>query len=185
MLPKTLSFKLPLSLAAPRPALLLIGLSLLSFFIPFFLAGPQSVVGTIVNASLFLAVIFLPKKLILPLIVLPSLGVLGRGVIFGPLTMFLVYFLPFIWLGNLALILVFKKLYLRFHFLLAASLAASAKFLFLFIIAHVYFELSLAPQIFLQMMGLNQFLTALAGGLMAWFIFNFYDKQHSGHKRTA
>jgi len=185
MFQKTSAISLPLGLDAAIRTALFIGLSFLSFSIPFSLGHPQWLVGTIVNACLFLGVIFLPKKFILPLIIFPSLGVLARGVIFGPLTTFLIYFLPFIWLGNLALIFVFKKLFSRLNYLPSAFFAAAAKFLFLFIIADVYFEFSLVPKVFLQLMGLNQFLTALAGGIISWLIFKSYAKRDSGNKKTA
>ncbi len=185
MFQKTSSLNLPVSLSAPIPILIFIGLSLLSFSIPFSLGHPQSLVGTIVNACLFLTAIFLPRKFILPLIILPSLGVLSRGIIFGPLTMLLVYFLLFIWLANLVLILVFKKFFSHLNYFFSIFLAATAKSLFLFTIASVYFQLSLAPKIFVQLMGLNQFFTALAGGIISWIIFSFYEKYNPRNKRTA
>lgn len=181
----SLFLNLPISLAASVQFVLFIGLSLLSFSVPFFLGHPQWLVGTTINACLFLGAIFLPKKFILPLIIFPSLGVLSRGIIFGPLTMFLVYFLPFIWLANLALILVFKKVFPHLNYFFSVFLAAAAKFLFLFIVANVYFEFALVPKIFLQLMGINQFLTALAGGIISRIIFNFYAKFYSGNKRTS
>ncbi len=185
MLQKTSSLNLPISLPAPIPISVFIGLSFLSFSIPFSLSHPQWLVGTIVNACLFLTAIFLPRKFILPLIIFPSLGVLSRGIIFGPLTMFLVYFLPFIWLANLVIILVFKKLFSHLNYLLSVFFAVTAKSLFLFTIANIYFKLSLAPKIFLQLMGLNQFFTALAGGTISWIIFNFYEKHKLRNKRTT
>jgi hypothetical protein len=142
-------------------------------------------VGIIVNACLFLAAIFLPGKLVLPLIILPSLGVLSRGIIFGPLTMSLVYFLPFIWLSNLVLLLVFKNFFFRFNSFFSILIAASVKFLFLFLIANIFFKFVFVPKIFLQLMGVNQFLTALAGGLIFWIIFNFYAKHHLRNKRIT
>jgi len=184
MFQKTSSLNLPVSLSAPIPILIFIGLSSLSFSAPFSLGHPQWLVGAIVNTCLFLTAIFLPKKFVLPLIIFPSLGVLSRGIIFGPLTMFLVYFLPFIWLANLVLISVFKKLFLYLNYFFSVFLAATAKFLFLFMVANIYFELSLAPKIFLQLMGINQLLTALAGGAISWTIFNLYAKHNSRNKRT-
>ncbi|MFH1714170.1 MAG: hypothetical protein ABH831_01065 [Candidatus Nealsonbacteria bacterium] len=184
MFQKTSLLNLSVSLSAPIPILLFTGLSFLSFSIPFFVGHPQWLVGAIVNASLFLAAIFLPKKFILPLIILPSLGVLSRGIIFGPLSMFLVYLLPFIWLANLIMILTFKKLLPHLNYLFSVILAATAKFIFLFIIANVYFELSIVPKIFLQLMGVNQFLTALAGGIISLIIFNFYGRNISRGKKT-
>jgi len=185
MFSKTSSLNLPISLSIPISTLIFIGLSLLSFSISFSLGHPQWLIGTIVNACLFLSVIFLPRKFILPLMILPSLGVLSRGIIFGPFTIFLVYFLPFIWLSNLFLILVFKKFFSYLNYFSSVLIAATAKFLFLFISANLYFKFSLIPKVFLQLMGINQFLTALAGGIISWVIFNFYAKHNSGNKRTA
>jgi len=146
---------------------------------------PQWLIGTAVNACLFLAIIFLPKKFILPLIALPSLGVLSRGIIFGPFTIFLAYFLPFIWLSNFILIKVFEKLFSRLNYFSAVLIAAMAKFLFLIIVASICFNFSLVPKVFLQLMGINQLLTALAGGVISWLIFNFYEKNNSGNGRIA
>lgn len=185
MFQKTSSFNLPVSLPTSIPILVFIGLSLLSFSIPFSLSHPQWLVGTIVNACLFLTAIFLPKKFILPLIIFPSLGVLSRGIIFGPLTIILVYFLPFIWLANLALILVFKKLFSHLNYFFSVFFAVTAKSLFLFTIANIYFEFSLAPKIFVQLMGLNQLFTALAGGTISWIIFSFYEKYNFRNKKIA
>lgn len=185
MFQKTSSLNLPVSLSVPIPILVFIGLSCLSFSTPFSLGHPQWLVGTIVNTCLFLAAIFLPRKFVLPLIIFPSLGVLSRGIIFGSFTMFLAYFLPFIWLANLVLILVFKKLFSHLNYFSSVFFAATAKFLFLFIVANIYFEFSLVPKIFLQLMGINQFFTAFVGGTISWIIFNFYAKYNSENKRTA
>jgi len=182
---------LSLPLINSTEKLVFTGLSFLSFIVPFSLGHPQWLVGTIINASLFLAAIFLPKKFFVPLIILPSLGVLGRGIIFGPFTSFLIYFLPFIWLGNLILILFFKRLYKKFdkklylNYFLSVFCAAAVKFLFLMAIANLYFKFHLVPAVFLQAMGINQLLTALAGGIIAWIIFNIYGEYHARNRRTA
>jgi hypothetical protein len=185
MFQKTSSLNLPLTLPAFLSTSVFISLSLLSFLVPFLLGHPQWLVGTTVNACLFLAAIFLPRKFILPLIVFPSFGVLFCGMIFGPFTVFLAYFLPFLWLANLALIIVFKNLFPRLNYLSSVFLSAAVKSLLLFMIANVYFNFSIVPQAFLQLMGISQFFTALAGGAISWIIFNFYAKRDSGNKRTA
>ena len=149
-------------------------ISILSFCVPFTLGQPQWLVGTIVNACLFLGAIYLPKKYFILLAILPSLGILSRGLIFGQLTIFLVYFLPFIWLGNLILMIVFSRLIrankpMSFFYGVAGS--ALAKFLFLFILANIYFNLEIVPELFLTAMGLNQLATALTGGIIAFIVF--------------
>jgi len=186
MFQKTSIINLPIEDTAANLAF--VGLSVLSFIVPFSLGHSQWLVGTIINASLFLAAIFLPKKFFVPLIILPSLGVLGRGIIFGPFTLFLIYFLPFIWFGNLILILFFKMLYKKssdFNYFLCVFCAAAVKFLFLMAIASLYFKFHLVPAVFLQAMGINQLLTALTGGIIAWIIFNIYGEYHVRNQRTA
>lgn len=185
MLSKSLSLNAPVSLSATAEILIFAGLSAAAFGIPFSLGQPQWLVGTAVNGFLFLAAIFLPKKFILPLVIFPGLGVLSRGLIFGPLTMFLVYFLPFIWLGNLALILVFKILFSRVNYFFAIVFSAMAKFLLLFAAVNICFSFALVPKVFTQLMGLNQLATALAGGAISWLIFNLYAKHNSRSKRTT
>jgi len=190
---KIITLSLPLQISEMKKFLVFASVSILSFFAPFAFGHPQWLVGTIVNTCLFLGAGFLPKKYFLPLAVLPSLGVLARGLVFGPFTYFLVYFLPFIWLGNLILILAFKKIYefkLRrdptssnlknaFSKLLEVGsligLPALAKFLFLFLIANIYFNFSIVPMLFVQTMGLNQLATALSGGLVAFLVFQIFS----------
>jgi len=182
---KSLTISLPLQISELATGLIFAGATTLSFFVPFALGHPQWLVGTAVNACLFLAAIFLPKKYYIPLIILPSLGVLARGMLLGPLTMFLVYFLPLIWLGNLILILNFKSCFKSLKFVFSVFIGAGAKYLFLFITADIYFKFHFVPKVFLQIMGLNQLATALAGGLVALIIFKIYEQLNAGSKKAA
>ncbi len=161
---------LPIALSKPFTRYLAIGLGFLSFVVPFSLGHPQFLVGSIVNASLFASAIVLPKKYFWPIIFLPSLAVLLRGAIFGPFTLFLVYFLPFIWLGNLGLVWIFKNIYEKSGFIWALAISALGKQLILFMSAQLFFTLKLVPKIFLTTMGINQLLTAITGGLIAYLI---------------
>lgn len=181
---------LPVSLPVVFNKYILISLGFLSFSVPFFFSNSQFLTGTLVNATLFLTAIFLPKKYFLPIIIFPSLGVLSRGIIFGPFTPFLIYFLPIIWLGNFLLILSFRIFFARlprlprvktrgaqsrganiFQSIIFASLI---KWILLYSIAKIYFSFHLIPNIFLQTMGIYQFITACLGGLIAFFIYRKY-----------
>lgn len=144
-----------------------ITLGLVAFSIPFFISGPQLITGSIVNALLFIAVIKLPVGRLLPVIVLPSLGAFLRGVLFGPLTIFLFYFLPFIWIGNSILMFVFSRLKEKVPVLIRVIVAAGLKSLFLFAVANVYFKFHIVPKVFLNSMGIIQLTTATLGGLLA------------------
>ena len=148
-----------------------LGLACFSFIIPFSLGHSQFLTGTLTNSFLFLAIIFLPRRLFWPLIFLPSLAVLSRGLIFGPLTIFLIYLLPFIWLGNYFLMVVFKKINDRYNFYLSVFLAALVKGLVIFIPTFFFFKINLLPYFFLRTMGFNQFLTAILGGFMVLLFF--------------
>ena len=143
--------------------------SLICFFAPFFLGHPQWLVGTLVNASLILAALNLRGHKLLPVIMLPSLGVLAKGAIFGPFTMFLVYMIPFIWIGNSILVYAFK--YLDLHHKLnkwvVLAMGAASKTLFLFTAAFVLFKIGILPALFMTTMGLFQLYTAVAGGVLA------------------
>jgi hypothetical protein len=147
------------------------------FIIPFILAPQQLINGTIVNAALFLSAIMLPKKYFLPAILFPSLATLSRGLIFGTLTPFLAYFVPFIWLANWLLVLAFKKTR-HFGFVTAVILASSLKYLFLVSASTIYFRMGLVPKIFLNLMGNMQLITALFGGLAAFLVFKTVLEKH-------
>jgi hypothetical protein len=138
--------------------------SMVCFFAPFFLGHPQLVVGIVVNAALILGARDLNNQRLLPLIFMPSLGVLSRGVIFGPLTPFLIYMLPFIWIGNALMVFLFRKFRDK-----AAALAVSAtvKTAFIALSALILISLSLIPAALLFSMSVLQITTAVAGGILA------------------
>ena len=146
--------------------------SVVCFFIPFFLGHPQLFVGTVVNAMLITAALNLRGCKLWPVIMFPSLGVLSAGLIFGPLSMFLIYFIPFIWIGNSILVFSFKyfKLYKKHNYIITLILGALFKSLFLFLSALVLYQLGIVPVMFLTAMGAIQLATALLGGVAAYGI---------------
>ena len=144
--------------------------SVVCFFVPFFIGHPQLVVGIVVNAALVLAALNLRSYKLLPVIMLPSLAVLSRGMIFGPFTMFLIYMIPFIWIGNFILVFTIKQLALnkKINRFVSLGIGAGAKALFLFIIAFTLVKIDFLPALFLTTMGIMQLYTAIAGGLLAF-----------------
>ncbi len=152
--------------------------SIVSFFLPMLLGHPQIVVGITVNVLLIMSALNLKNYKILPIIIFPSLGTLSRGLIFGPFTIYLVYMVPFIWIGNTILVYIFKKLHLqkKINFFLTTIIAAGLKSAFLFGITYLLFSLDLLPVIFLTAMGLMQFYTAAAAGVFA-FAFSKVQKK--------
>ena len=140
------------------------------FFIPLFLSHPQLLVGTVVNALLITAALNLKGYKLLPVIIAPALGAVSRGMLFGPFTVFLLYLLPFIWIGNSILVFSFKyfKLHKKQNYIITLILGSFLKAGFLFLAAFTLYKLNLIPVIFLTAMGLTQFTTAILGGLTAY-----------------
>lgn len=141
----------------------------IAFFVPFMLGHPQLLVGIIVNTALILSAIYLDAKAAWPVILLPSLGVLSRGIIFGPFSIYLVYMIPFIWIGNFLIVYLVKYFYLRRNVNYPVSLGVSAavKAGFLFLAAFVLVKLGIIPVLFLTAMGVMQLYTALGGGVVS------------------
>ncbi|KKS21122.1 MAG: hypothetical protein UU77_C0008G0039, partial [candidate division WWE3 bacterium GW2011_GWC1_41_7] len=59
-------------------------------------------------------------------------------------------------------------------FLISVFIASASKYLFLFITASLYFKFNFVPAVFLQAMGISQFLTAIIGGIVSFIILFFY-----------
>jgi len=138
----------------------------LSFFIPLLISGPQILTGSLVNALLFLAAAYLPKKKVKYIVALPGIAAVLNGVIFGRFTPFLLYFLPFIWLGNYILIKSFLLLNKKMPYPVRILFSSFFKSVFLFTFAVIFFKLNLIPQLFLTVMGIFQFITAIIGGIL-------------------
>jgi hypothetical protein len=143
--------------------------SAIAFLTPFLLGHPQFLVGVIVNAALVLAALNLKDYKLLPIIMIPSIAVLTRGLIFGPYTIYLIYMIPFIWIGNLILVYSFKKFHfgLKMNKIWTLTFGAILKTAFLFGSTFLFVLLGILPVMFLTTMGLLQLYTALAGGALA------------------
>jgi hypothetical protein len=147
-------------------------LPLVAFAVPFFVAGPQWLTGTLVNAILFLAAVRL-RWTTRAVIVLPGIAAVLHGVVFGVFTPFLAYFLPFIWLGNGLLIHTANVVRERMHWSIAVVVGAILKSSLLFLSALVFVRLGIVPELFVRSMGLIQLFTAIAGGCIAFSILSF------------
>lgn len=135
-------------------------LSLASFFIPFLIGHPQFLVGVLVNMALVRGALSLSNKKLIPLIFLPSLAVIARGLIFGPFTVFLLYLLPFIWIGNIVLVSFIRKLKnknIAFQTALPALIKAST----IGLPAFILIKISILPGALLLGMTVVQFATAI------------------------
>lgn len=135
------------------------------FLAPFVMGHPQLLVGIIVNFALVMAGLRVNDYRTLPIIIFPSFGVLARGVIFGPFTFFLIYMIPFIWLGNALLVYGMKMK--KGNKWLKLVLSSAGKAGFLFSAAYLLVALEVLPKVFLVSMGPVQLTTAFIGGSLA------------------
>lgn len=144
-------------------------LGFLAFLIPFVVGHPQILVGVLVNAFLVMASLHLDAKKVAGIALLPSMGAIARGVLFGPFTFALVFMVPFIWAGNIVLILAMKFLLgKKMNYFVALGAGALLKAGLLFGAAYALLQLSLVPALFLEAMGIMQLITALGGGMIAF-----------------
>ncbi|MFH0861943.1 MAG: hypothetical protein V1875_02830 [Candidatus Altiarchaeota archaeon] len=143
----------------------MLALSALGFLIPFTVGHPQLIVGVLVNAFIIRAAMSLPREKALPVVFTPTLGVLARGLLFGPFTAYVIFMLPFIWVGNYILLWAFSQ---RTHYTVTLIMSSAAKAGFLYGAAYLLFSQGIVPEIFLTSMGIFQYATALAGGILAY-----------------
>ena len=144
-----------------------VGFVCVLFFLPLLLAGPQLLVWSIVNLLLIAAVRKLSRSKARPLAFIPSIAAVLHGVIFWPFTIFLVYMMPAIWIGNLMLMYIVSHISRQRLGILMWSIIKAG---LLFFIAFVLVQNSFLPTIFLKAMGILQLATALIGGYILFGI---------------
>jgi hypothetical protein len=143
-----------------RENLIASALALACFTVPFFFSNPQLLVGSIVNFTLAYAAFELPWKKIMPIIFLPSIAALLSGLIFGPMSSFLMYMVPFIWAGNILLVYFIKRFRSSVRSVVIPSVYKAG---LIFSAAVLLHATGLVPAVFLIAMGPVQLITALAG----------------------
>ena len=142
------------------------GLLFIAINAPFFHFQP--ITGPIVNATLFVAVLLLGATEGIMIGLLPSLVALSVGTLPPPLAPMI----PFIMVSNAILVVVFSYLQNK-NLTFAVVTASITKYLFL--LATSYFMVKLISQENMAikatsiMMSYPQLLTALAGGIIAYF----------------
>ncbi|MEM4272325.1 MAG: hypothetical protein QXH30_01940 [Candidatus Bilamarchaeaceae archaeon] len=148
-----------------REAVEVAALSFFAFSIPFLFPGPQLLTGIAVNAFLAAAALRVRGWKLLPVILLPSMGALANCFVFGPLTIFLIYLIPFIWMGNFLFVYGIKHFALGrgTGFWWAGAVSAVAKSIAIFIPAYALFSVGVLPQAMLFPMGPMQLVTAAGG----------------------
>ena len=146
----------------------------LLFAIPFFLGGPQLLVGTLVNILLIIiALRYKSYSAIIPMVMIPSIATSLRGLVFWPFTIFLVYMMPAIWVGNFILIYTIQKIKTQRTWIL---LGGVFKTIFLFLVAYILIRLWVLPAIFIKAMWIFQLITVMIAGTAVVTFTSIYKK---------
>lgn len=143
----------------------------------------QYIVGTIVNIVLFIAAINVKGfKQIAGLITLPSISAIGSGLIFKSASIYTVYMIPAIWLGNFAFVYLYRMLFVhkKMNYILCSVIAILTK---AFIIYAYFRVLALIANIPAPMfaalnlqMGVNQIITATIAAIIGFGISKAYKQ---------
>ena len=105
------------------------------------------------------------------------MAALFSGLLFGPFTIFILYMMPVIWIGNFVLVYLFKYLHMvrNLNYWAALGGSAIAKSALLFGGAFLLVNFSVLPVVFLTAMGIMQLGTAVAGGIVAFGMRSAYS----------
>ncbi len=146
--------------------------------IPLILRHPQLLVGVMVNFALMITAVNVRGwKKVIPLIMLPSIAATVGGFLFGSFTIYLVFLIPVIWIGNATLVFVIKYLYgvKQFPYLMVVPIASVLKMMILYSVTFILVFIGVLPNMFLTVMGVMQLTTAVVGGFIVFPIILGYQ----------
>ena len=143
----------------------------------------QLIVGTIVNAALVVSAINLKGwAKILGVVTMPSISTILSGYVFGTASVYMVYMIPAIWLGNFALIYSYKFLMLgkNKHYFLAGIVGIIVKVAIIFALFNLINLFGVFPEKLVEnlrnAMGMTQLITATLGIIVAFVIYKLEKK---------
>ena len=138
----------------------------------------QLIVGTIVNAALVVSAINLKGwAKILGVVTMPSISTILSGYVFGTASVYMVYMIPAIWIGNFALIYSYKFLMLgkNKHYFLAGIVGIIVKVAIIFALFNLINLFGVFPEKLVEnlrnAMGMTQLITATLGIIVAFVIY--------------
>lgn len=135
----------------------------------------QYVVGALVNTALITSALAVKGwKNIVALVTVPSISALTSGLVLNISSIFTVYMIPAIWLGNFAIIYAIKYLYIKknVNYVLSAGAGILAKVALIFGGFNLLTLLVTMPApvvtALTAAMGINQLITAIIGSALAY-----------------
>ena len=156
-------------------------IALLAFLVPTFLAqliNSQLIIGSVVNTILAISALNLKGSTkILPIITMPSIATIFSGYVFKSASVYMVYMIPIIWLGNLVLVMSFKYIMLRLkkNYFLASTVGIISKVMIIFGFFLLLKAFNIFPEKLIsnlqKAMSITQFITATIGCIIAFGIY--------------
>ncbi len=137
----------------------------------------QYVVGTIVNTVLITAGLNVKGwKQIVGLITLPSVSAMSGVLIFRTANIYSVYMIPSIWIGNFAIIYLYRKLFVqnKVNYIFTSIITILAKVSIIYLGFRVFTLVTIIPntgKVFTTLnlaMGINQIITASIAAIIAF-----------------
>ena len=152
-------------------------------------ANSQIIVGSIVNTALIMAAINLKGwKKIIGVVTMPSISTILSGYVFGTASVYMVYMIPAIWVGNFALIYAYKLVMLEKNknYFLAGIIGILVKVAIIFASFNILNIFNIFPQKLISnlqnAMGMTQLITATIGMILAFIIYkieiSYKEKNH-------
>ena len=138
----------------------------------------QIIIGSIVNTALIMTAINLNGcAKILGVVTMPSISTILSGYVFGSASTYMVYMIPAIWLGNFALVYLYKLLLLdkNMNYFFTGVIGVIVKVAIIFLSFNVLNLFNIFPEKLVNTlqnaMGLTQLITASIGVVVAFAIY--------------
>ena len=148
-------------------------------------SNSQIIVGSIVNTALIIAALNIKGwKKIIGIITLPSISTILSGYVFKTASFYMAYMIPAIWIGNFAIVYLYKKLLLEknWNYFLTGIIAIAVKVAVIFGGFSLLNLFGIFPAKIVQnlqtAMGTTQAITATIGMIIAYSVY-------FANKRTA
>lgn len=135
----------------------------------------QLIIGSIVNASLFLSALYIKNtKIIIGMSTLPSISNILSGLLFASLTKYATIMIPFIWIGNLSIIYVSRFFMKRTNYYISSGISIFTKVFIIYcgflIVSNLFNYPSKVINVMNVSMGITQLYTCISGFILSVII---------------
>lgn len=144
----------------------------------FIASNSQIIVGGVVNTALIVSAINVKGwKKIVSIITLPSISTILGGYVFKTASVYMAYMIPAIWLGNFALVYLYKALLLKknLNYFVTGAIAIAVKVFIIFLGFSLINAFGIFPPKLVQnlqtAMGITQAITAVIGMIITYTVY--------------